>query len=566
MIKKSIYTIGLFAALLTAGCSESLEETYDEFAGDGMIRYLGKCSEVSVNPGWERLQVTWKHNIDAGVKKVKITWSSDNGSGEVFVDPCDPDSGDLMDTIYIENLADAMYTVRVSNLSADNRESLVEEKYGRPYTYEHEDLRAFSRGITTFSRMGNKLMVALDQSNDNIKEMLLCFKDKGGVEHKWDMKEHSGDSLAYDYWGYKVSLGRDYLFLLPDEEGVDIDFNQPITVQRKGKLEGCVDEIDFKDETLSLDERLWATDFTQLMIGQFGPNWESEVNNVETLDIDFDLNTLQDLMYLPNLKKVILGKNRYMDEKYVRNNHSNTDEYVGLVTLQFLKATRPEFTVERYNQHYFYQRDGFGSTFLEAYKKAGKLTDLVIEEKGNENLLAKPACTLLDTTGWEMTCSDTVYNGYKDNGVANLLFDGPRRFVDEYWGDEYEEEVYFEPAETVGASVVSVTFDMKTPRRLDGFKVGQPTRNEKGDPDYLLQNIIVEFSNDGLTWTAANHTDGSFSIGNTPGEESYLVVPENLRTPVRYIRLRMSNRPIGEISSMTKYCLRLGKFIPCTFE
>lgn len=92
-----------------------------------MIRYLGKCADVEVNPGWERLQVVWKHNIDAGVKKVKITWKSDKGSGEMFANPCDPDSEDLMDTVYIDNLGDAMYTVRVNNVDANGRESLVEE-------------------------------------------------------------------------------------------------------------------------------------------------------------------------------------------------------------------------------------------------------------------------------------------------------------------------------------------------------------------------------------------------------------------------------------------------------
>lgn len=50
----------------------------------------------------------------------------------MFANPCDPDSEDLMDTVYIDNLGDAMYTVRVNNVDANGRESLVEEKYGRP--------------------------------------------------------------------------------------------------------------------------------------------------------------------------------------------------------------------------------------------------------------------------------------------------------------------------------------------------------------------------------------------------------------------------------------------------
>lgn len=570
MIRKLYYAIGLFAVLFMTGCSESLEETYDEFAGDGMIRYLGKCSNVEVNPGWERLQVVWKHNIDAGVKKVKITWQSDKGSGEMFAEPCDPDSEDLMDTVYIEHLADVMYTVRVNNVAADGRESLVEEKYGRPYSFDHEDLRSFSRGVTAFSRMGDKLAVVLDQSNENIKEMLLCFKDKAGNEHTWDMKAHSRDSLSYKAYGYyDVDLGRDYLFLLPDEDGVDIDFGQPITVQRKGKLLGCVDEINFKDEQLHLGERLWSTAFSQLMLGTYGPDWESRVDDLETLEMDYDVISMQDLMYFPNLKKVILGKNRYMSSLYVKSNHSTTDEYVGLVMLQFLKNTRPDFTVERYNDHYFFHLDALGTPSLQAYKAAGKLTDLVFVEKDSSNLLAKPTYTPLDTTGWEITCSDTVYNGYKDNGAAMLLFDGLRHVKIDYgWGQVFESdvEVYFEPAETIGASVVTVTYDMKTPQIVEGFKVGQPTRHQKGDTDYLLSSFVVEFSVDGLTWTEANYTNGSFSIGNSPGEETYLRVPEDLQTPVRYIRLKMSNRPIGLISSQTKYNLRLGKFIPCTIR
>ena len=123
MIKKLYYIIGLIVACFATACSESLEETYDEFSGDGMIRYVGKCADVEVNPGWERLQVVWKHNIDAAVEKVKITWVSDNGSGEMFVDPLSPDSEDLMDTVYIENLGDAMYTIQVKNVAVDGRES-----------------------------------------------------------------------------------------------------------------------------------------------------------------------------------------------------------------------------------------------------------------------------------------------------------------------------------------------------------------------------------------------------------------------------------------------------------
>lgn len=45
MERKLYYIAWLFAALFVIGC-EDLEDTYDEYAGDGMIRYVGKCSNV----------------------------------------------------------------------------------------------------------------------------------------------------------------------------------------------------------------------------------------------------------------------------------------------------------------------------------------------------------------------------------------------------------------------------------------------------------------------------------------------------------------------------------------
>lgn len=564
MLEKLYSVIALSIVFFAISCSESLEDTYDDFAGDGMIRYVGKCADVEVNPGWERLQVVWKHNIDAGVEKVRISWKSEKGTGEMFADPCDPSSDNLMDTVYIEKLADAMYTVRVSNVAADGSESLVEEKYGRPYSYDHEALRSFSRGLSAFSRMGDKLAVMLDQDNEDVVKMELWFTGKDGKKHSWDIKKHASDSLIM--LGVMPVGMRDYFFLLPDPmqddlAGVSIDFSEDIVVERKGKLTGCIDTIPFKEERLNLNERLWSSSFSQLMLDTYGSDWESQVDKVEILELDYDMPSLLDLIYLPNLKKVIFGKNRYIDAKYASDDaySSSTDEYVGWLVLQFLQETRSEFTVERYNNHYLfhdYVMDegtpmAWPLPFDEMLRYASKLGDWEIEEKGAGNLNAKPNFVPMDITDWVVTCSDTMYNGDKKNGAGMLL------------KAEESKETYFEPAESLGATIINVTFDMGKAQVVGGFKVKQPTRNEDGDSDYLLSNLKVEFSTDSYTWENATRTDGNISFGTSPGEEAYIRVPEEMRKPVRYIRLTMSNLPIGEIDAKTKYCLRLGKFIPC---
>ena len=187
--------------------------------------------------------------------------------------------------------------------------------------------------------------------------------------------------------------------------------------------------------------------------------------------------------------------------------------------------------------------------------------DFTIEEKGSVNLEEKPEYVPLDTTGWKVTCSDTVFNGYNYNGAAWLLYDGLMHYEDPWMG-EWDEEVYFEPAQTLGASIVTVTFDMKTPQTVAGFKVKQPERNESGDKNYLLSSLMIEFSTDNYTWTKATYAEGSATIGNTPAEETFIRVPEDLRTPVRYIRVTMSSRQVSDISGSEIFSLRLGKFIP----
>lgn len=538
MKRKLYYIAWLLAAFSVISC-EDLKDTYDEYAGDGMIRYIGKCDSVDVQPGWKRLRVSWKNNLDAAIKNVKISWQSEEDS-EPFVRYVDRqkigNKANLMDTIYIENLKDLVYTVRVSNVSEDSTESIVEEKYSRPYSENHEDLRTFTRGIINFYRLGNRLAVCVDEDNENLKELILTYKDTKGQPREWNIKANM-DSVNYWVW----PSVREYMFLLPEEEGVGIDFSQALTIKKRGLLPGCIDEIDFNDEVLDLNDRIWSTAFSQLMVKNYGTDWETKVDQIDTLELDYSMSTFQDLMYFPNLKKVILGKNRYMAEEYATTYRSTTDEYVGLTTLQFLMDTREGFTVERYNKHYFEK--------IESYKEAGILkSDFSLIEMGASNLNNLPAITPLDTDGWVVTCSDTAYSGYKERGAALLLED--------------DADTYFEPEATLGASVIEVTFDMKTEQVVHGFKVMQYPRNNTDDQKYLLSTIKIEFSNDGYTWRWATNENGAITIGNAPGEVTYIKIPEDKQNPVRYVRLSMNNQQVGTVSGSPTFNLRLGSCIP----
>ena len=574
MRNKLYYILWLLAVLFMASC-EDLEDTYDEFAGDGKIRYVGKCSDMEVAPGWERLRVTWRDNLDATVKRVKITWQSEKDT-KPFVRYIDRKDGEVntgtMDTVYLEGLQDAVYSVRVSNLSADSTESIVVEKYGRPYTKAHEDLRTFTQGIVNFYPMKDRLAVILDEDNDNLKELILHYWGTDEQQHEWNIKEHMSAEIKAPYGTY----GRDYMFLIPDVDGLGIDFSKPLTVTRKGRLTSCIDEIEFDEMPLALGERVWSPGFSSWMRNTYGPAWESEVDRITTVKLDYDITSFQDLLYFTRLEKVILGENRYMLPGHTTENRSTTDEYKGWVTLQFL---RDVYGVEaiRYNGladpmgayygHYFFNTvnvSGSDLSYEWVLQDAGKIdgswmtgTPPLLTEKGEcENLQYMKEVVPLNMDEWKVTCSDTTYNGNKKNGAGLLLDDDPM--------------TCFEPGLTLGAKVFEVKFDMQELKVLQGFKVVQPdpstmssSQDIEEELSWLLSSIKIELSEDGYIWKNATYEDGTVTIGNSFGETTMIVIPEELRRPVRYVRLTMSNRHTKEVDNGTAlFSLRLGDFVP----
>lgn len=565
MMKNRLYYMAwLFVALFAVGC-EDLEDTYDEFSGDGVIRYTGKCSGLNIDPGWERLRVSWKGNIDPDIEKVKIAYQSELDAEPlvVYVTPKDVLADDLRDTIYLENLQDAVYAVKVSNVAADGKESLVESNYGRPYTEVHEDLRSFTRGIVNFYPVNDRLVVTLDGKNANLKEINLKYWGTDNKEYSWNVLENMGRDIQY--------IVNDIMFMLPDEDksvagNVGIDFSKPLTVERRGLLAGCIDTIKFDPVTLSMEERVWSSGFVNVMMHKYGVDWQSEVDNVRVLELDYTLPTFQDLFYFPNLEKVILGKNRYMLPGHLEN-LSTTDPYLALTSLYYLSKTRG-VEVECYNQHYLFA-DYYGMSYIDllsvgdpGYPQWGipatpaKIDMNWLTEKGCGNLSEMPEIVPVDTKGWELTCSDTMYNGDKKNGVACLLDNDP--------------STVFEPGSDFSLFTVIVNIDMKELQPLHGFKFVQAntgsTDTEK-ELKYLLSSLKIEVSANGYSWEKATFDEGGVTLGNAIGETTFIEIPLDKREDVRYIRLSMNTKVVDVTTSgLPIYSLRIGDLIPYTYR
>ena len=97
----------------------------------------------------------------------------------------------------------------------------------------------------------------------------------------------------------------------------NIDVNMEIAGERKRQLQEHPGvDIVFNSLPLDVHQRVFNSDFvreiqTHYFIDELDENF---INTVEVLEFDYDLSTLEDLFYFPNLKKVVLGKNRYLYE------------------------------------------------------------------------------------------------------------------------------------------------------------------------------------------------------------------------------------------------------------
>ena len=97
-----------------------------------------------------------------------------------------------------------------------------------------------------------------------------------------------------------------------------------IYVLRKGRVEGCPDQIEFDPLALS-HTKIFSSGFVNAIERRYGYSnktkeqeveFEKFVEGVTELEFDYDMETFEEVLYCPNLKKLIFAKNRYLDSKY----------------------------------------------------------------------------------------------------------------------------------------------------------------------------------------------------------------------------------------------------------
>ena len=179
----------LTVALLMAGCGESLEDTYKDYSGDGTsIRYTGRCRNISVTGGWQRIVVNWTNNVDPIIKNVKIVWKFEDEADSVYLPAGTTEYS--IDHIGSEPLGDRSFEITLCSVSAQGIESLSDIVYGRPYTYTHEEVQAFNRLVSSAYKIHDRVVLTFLPWQEGISEAHLTYTKSDGSQGRLELIDY----------------------------------------------------------------------------------------------------------------------------------------------------------------------------------------------------------------------------------------------------------------------------------------------------------------------------------------------------------------------------------------
>ena len=471
---------------------QDIKDTFSDWAGDGEIRYIGMCDNLTVSPGWKRLMVNWTNNVDPVIEKVKVKWASDNMADSVLLDRGTEEYN-------ITNLDNETYSITVSSLDKDGRSSMENTIYSRPYTSEHEEVMSFTRVIAKHFFLGNNLVLEFSGWQDGLESAIL----------KYTKKDDTAGEIALN-----KDIVSKTLYSLPDQ----IDPSKPVVLYRTGRIGSCSDLITFDPYELQ-HVKSYTSDFKEFIktkyglgstqISEDGNINDAWANNVETLEIDNNLNSLEDILNMPKLKKLIIGKNTYLTERGAndeeRGQYKLSDPTTSNTAIELMHKISG-LQVERYNKHY------------QGLLKASYVTD-----KGAATL---PSLNYYDLSKATASVYPEDMEGY--NSHPNYLFDGN---LSSCW----------KPLATSSQQTYIITMDLGKEVEASGVCIVQKNFSETDqDEDIAPSKIGLQYADKSGGFKDATYVTDNY-IGTSTGQTIVLPFAGGKKT-VRYLKISIPSQ------------------------
>lgn len=498
-MNKLIYILSLFIAF--AAC-ESMEDTYSEY-NTPKERYVGMCSDLKIELGWKRFRLSWKNNVDAAIENIKVKWENEKGVADSVVLSADAEEYNT-ESVF----SNQSYKFIVTAIDNRNKESFPVEVYGKPYTEESSVIEMLKVVEKKFYFVGDQLILMLYDAGKDMYDSKISYTSGGEKKvQKIEREDFEKGRLIIE----------------------SIDANTDVSISGKMKIAECIDEIPLDKYVLDRNKKSWSGAFIGNMREQFDmlEVTDEQLDTLTTLYVDYNISSLEDILYLPNLQKVVLGKKRMNSSSYNISGAS----YVSKI--EDIDAS--VFALRKMHELKGIEVDIYGNQFL--------IKDsLDFENLYTQNTPPLPSVPN-DIENWELTIDDPVYYE-NDDPEDNHLY-----LLEDMLGNTRNDWQSIQSSEI---KTHEITYDMKELKEVTGFQFYQS--NSRLAKIYLPETIQIHVSVDGMTWETAFY-QATLNVGGVRGE----VTIAKMREPktVRYVKLI-----VRDVETTKNNCVAIGDFIP----
>lgn len=490
---------------------ESLEDTYSDYSGDSMKRYVGKAKNLQAEKGWKRVKLTWENSLDATVDKIKVVWSADDLRDSAILE------NDATEYTTPQTLQNKTYEFAVYAIDAKEKSSLKTCVYAKPFTKEHELITSLGKVESKYFFNGTNLALFFPKSIERVLDSKLIYYSSG---EKQEMQ------LTQEI------LQQKHIMI----ENVDVD--KDVQIVSSMQTEECFDIINFDPYSLDRKNISLTGDFinhlkTYYNIEQITTEW---IENQETLYVDYDIQSLEDVLHFPKLKHIVLGAHRYFDEEEIEDNLSELiDMDKTVFAFNKLKEINPDLEVDIYNNNFvLYEEDPHSWYPIVHYLS----DEIAFEANTFENPTIPSFIRFENMNKWIVSCNTDIIDDFNSRS-ENILNEDP--------------EIAWKPKETEGlVREHEILIDMQNVEQISGFMFKQP-KGYSYYNDYFTQTIQILVSEDNRTYhkTFINQIR---EVGTGEGETTIINLPEKMNA--RYIKVIIS-----DIIGTNKYTY-IGAFIP----
>lgn len=475
---KYIKLLTVVLAFAAVSCENS-EDDYKKFGGDGPIRYIGKCQNFQIDRGWKRFRLNWENSVDPAIKNVKIVWTSQDVKDSVVLDKTITEY--TTDRIF-ENKS---YTFNIFSVDENGNGSIPLTVYGRPYTEEHEEVRIYGKLENKYFFVDNKLILVLDPSGvENVQNPVIeFFSNSSSVTLPLTAEHFTNKFLVVD----------------------DVDTDKDVTVSRTATIEGCFDPIDFAPYVLERNVRRFNSDFVDHLKQGYDVAEidETFINSLTTLHINTSLISLEDILYFPNLERVVIGGKRYYHPSYIGDDYLMTlkNKEISLFALQKARELK-SIELDIHNNHF-----------------------TIADDLDFENALDNPVLpdfVYLDQSEWTITCS---------TDSDDRLSSNPQFILDKNPATNWSPGT-----DRTSVRKHELLIDMQTRQSINGFIFRQSLY---AFSSFLATDFRIMISDDKSEWNELFEIPDRV-VGSTNGEVSV----HQLKAPrtCRYIKITINDQ------------------------